>query len=191
MEALRIQREMLGDAYPHLASTLHLLGVLLTTMGELHDSMHYLLGASRIQRHVFDKKEKENVPMTTTTTNTTTTILDVIVNDASSTNNKENTESNPLVLNTKLAIGILGHDHHSVAETLRAIAAVCQDASEHEKAIDALKEPLQIYRESSLGGKSLEVAKIMSLLALSYLKLGQNDELDKLCNETLTFIETK
>jgi len=70
------------------------------------------------------------------------------------------------------------------------IAAACQDASEHEKAIEALKESLRIYRESSLGGKSLEVAEIMSLLALSYLKLGQHDESDKLCNEALALIET-
>mmetsp|Transcript_29089 Transcript_29089/g.43962 ORF Transcript_29089/g.43962 Transcript_29089/m.43962 type:complete len:110 (-) Transcript_29089:1701-2030(-) len=109
-------------------------------MGELDDAMCCLLGALRIRRRVFDKKEKENVPTMTTTTNTTTTMPDVIVNDASSIDSKENTESNPLVLNTKLAIGIvhqkrgdleeafssfqsvlqcciqqLGHDHHSVA----------------------------------------------------------------------------
>eukprot|EP00957_Ditylum_brightwellii_P165623 12608012-Ditylum_brightwellii.AAC.1 len=93
MEIPRIRREILGDAHPHIASTLHLLGVLLMIMGEMDDEMHCLLGAPKIQCHVFDGKEKVNVP--TTTTNTT--MLDVIVNDASSTNSKENTESNPLV----------------------------------------------------------------------------------------------
>eukprot|EP00957_Ditylum_brightwellii_P173981 13246059-Ditylum_brightwellii.AAC.1 len=75
-------------------------------------------------------------------------------------------------------------------ETLRPIAAACWDVNEHEKAIEALKESLCIFRES-LGGNSLEMTETISLLTLSYLKLGQQDTLDKLCNEALHLIEKK
>ena len=176
-QALKIKKTQQNEPNLDIAATYHLLGIVLTAMGQFDSAMKCLVTALRIRQEELSESAASTHHLSIL--NTQLAIGEVHRHRG---NLDEAMELFRLVCEDR--IRRLGFGHEASAEALQCIGLVLREEGEFEEAIAMLDKSLSV-RKSRLGEESPLVAETQVHLSSCYFKLRKVDEATVASNEAL------
>mmetsp|Transcript_2135 Transcript_2135/g.6166 ORF Transcript_2135/g.6166 Transcript_2135/m.6166 type:complete len:1308 (-) Transcript_2135:156-4079(-) len=176
-QALKIKKAQQSEPNFDIASTYHLLGIVLTAMGQFDSAMKCLVAALRIRQKELNESAASAHHLSVL--NTRLAIGEV---------HRHRGKLDEAMAQSRLVcedrIKRLGFGHEASAEALQCVGLVLREKGEFDEAVAVLDKSLSV-RKSRLGEESPLVAETLVHLSSCYFKLRKVDEATVASDEAL------